>query len=1117
MARGSAAKSASPSRKRSSRVPASNSRNLEAPGRVDRRRRDSNECSDLDVVDEHKPSNAKRPRTRAGSSDRNEYQEFRIGNIVFLKMTNFLTFSDTILRPGPRLNLILGPNGTGKSSIVNAVCVAFGGKLGLLGRASELGAYVRHGAETADVEAWLYDPRVRGNVRRVRRRFDNDGKSEYFLDGAKVRREDIERFNREYDIQLDNLSQFMPQEKIAEFVNLKPEDLLHNTVRALGGTEKLNEYHSLIEFDAHFLADANTLAKKQGKLDELTEKNRSIEAEVSAFHELQRLKNSIRAMKRYLPWTFHHEAQQSFIAAKEKYKKMEAAVISKREEFGLLRGPLIAMEERRKTLWDSHEDAKMVVNEKDWVLRNGARSVDDFCGATQKLLDDIQGMSNAVRRRDQEIERANQRLAEETARLNSLSRTTTDEQDRLTVEGACRQRGGLQGERRQLDNRRSEIQERKRAVSREIHRLNARLQGLSDARSLRIAELEKSSQNRGISSCVAWVNANRHKFRSNIYGPVVAEVDCKNDYYARVIKTAIAPWAWAAFVVECTEDQDTLRREIPAAVGGFKPNIVTTPLNEHGNYDVSAVFLPDRDVDDRLKAVGIVATLPEIYSAPEAVKSALNAQFQFHRMHIGCDQAENHLDELQRERGVGVWYTPSNRCQVCRSRYDSSAVSTSVDELTKDPGIFAGRIDEVERERNSILEGIRLEERKLQDSEEEFRATETDRNDVLVEEERLGRLIQEARNRIAERSKVSQGVSNLRRRIELIKCGKPAQDADLRRKDLQVDLARRQADFVSQAHALHQKLKDGMLALAALDKITCGLSGSERELRLEKQKQDENSSELQMMESKLSEMKANVSDERRNVRRCQADAERSLPHDEYRQNEDYFKQFPFDPRELQGQIDSVSAQCRHMTSGGYAIVEEYERNKNLIKEMEQSIETLRRKQELDRQTFTARKSAFHSWLDNCIQRMRVRFSELFMKLGCRGDIEVVNSSSDRMADLAIQILVSYRDDVDLRPISATGNSGGEKMACTMLYCFSLQGQEKSPAFVMIDELNQGLDPDNERYIMKVMLEDAERGSAPQSFVVTPKLLLNLPVYANTATHIIMNGAVALPVLEPHRL
>lgn len=38
-------------------------------------------------------------------------------------MKDFLTYDDAEFRPGPYLNMVLGPNGTGKSSIACAICL----------------------------------------------------------------------------------------------------------------------------------------------------------------------------------------------------------------------------------------------------------------------------------------------------------------------------------------------------------------------------------------------------------------------------------------------------------------------------------------------------------------------------------------------------------------------------------------------------------------------------------------------------------------------------------------------------------------------------------------------------------------------------------------------------------------------------------------------------------------------------------------------------------------------------------------------------------------------------------------------------------------------------------
>ena len=50
------------------------------------------------------------------------------GSIVRIKLENFVTYDAVEVFPGPNLNMIIGPNGTGKSTIVCAIALGLGGK-----------------------------------------------------------------------------------------------------------------------------------------------------------------------------------------------------------------------------------------------------------------------------------------------------------------------------------------------------------------------------------------------------------------------------------------------------------------------------------------------------------------------------------------------------------------------------------------------------------------------------------------------------------------------------------------------------------------------------------------------------------------------------------------------------------------------------------------------------------------------------------------------------------------------------------------------------------------------------------------------------------------------------
>lgn len=48
-------------------------------------------------------------------------RKYPIGSITRIKMKNFLTYDDVEVFPGPRLNLVIGPNGTGKCNSKNSI------------------------------------------------------------------------------------------------------------------------------------------------------------------------------------------------------------------------------------------------------------------------------------------------------------------------------------------------------------------------------------------------------------------------------------------------------------------------------------------------------------------------------------------------------------------------------------------------------------------------------------------------------------------------------------------------------------------------------------------------------------------------------------------------------------------------------------------------------------------------------------------------------------------------------------------------------------------------------------------------------------------------------------
>lgn len=108
------------------------------------------------------------------------------GKIYSVHVENFITFTNSTMYPGDELNILIGPNGTGKSSMVAAIVIGMGGNTKVISSAKmHLSNYVKNGKERATIEICLYKNEKR-ELYTFTRTFGLDNKSIYKIDGKKV-------------------------------------------------------------------------------------------------------------------------------------------------------------------------------------------------------------------------------------------------------------------------------------------------------------------------------------------------------------------------------------------------------------------------------------------------------------------------------------------------------------------------------------------------------------------------------------------------------------------------------------------------------------------------------------------------------------------------------------------------------------------------------------------------------------------------------------------------------------------------------------------------------------------------------------------------------------------
>lgn len=135
------------------------------------------------------------------------------------------------------------------------------------------------------------------------------------------------------------------------------------------------------------------------------------------------------------------------------------------------------------------------------------------------------------------------------------------------------------------------------------------------------------------------------------------------------------------------------------------------------------------------------------------------------------------------------------------------------------------------------------------------------------------------------------------------------------------------------------------------------------------------------------------------------------------------------------------------------------------------------------------------------------FNKRFTKVASDGQVEL--AKNERFSDWKLQILVKFRQESELKVLDRQSQSGGERAVSTIFFIMSLQGLTVAP-FRVVDEINQGMDPKNEKLAHRYLVHTACQNNNSQYFLVTPKLLTGLYYHPDMVVHCIYTG----PLIDP---
>ncbi|XP_045829439.1 structural maintenance of chromosomes protein 6A [Trifolium pratense] len=277
----------------------------------------------------------KRARCTGDSSSSRVSPSLEAGIIKKLRLENFMCHSNHETEFGNHVNLITGQNGSGKSAILTALCVAFGCRAKGTQRASTLKDFIKTGASNAVIHVEIqnegedaFKPEIYGDVIIVERRISESTSSITLKDhqGKKVfsRKADLLEIIEHFNIDVENPCVIMSQDKSREFLHSgNNKDKFKFFYKAT----LLQQVNDLLE---SISSEINTAL---GVVEELEAAIRPVEKElkelqvkIKTMEHVEQISIQVQQLKKKLAWSWVYDVDKKLEAQNVTIEKLKSRV-----------------------------------------------------------------------------------------------------------------------------------------------------------------------------------------------------------------------------------------------------------------------------------------------------------------------------------------------------------------------------------------------------------------------------------------------------------------------------------------------------------------------------------------------------------------------------------------------------------------------------------------------------------------------------------------------------------------------------------------------------------------------------------------------------------------------
>ncbi|KAL5118182.1 Structural maintenance of chromosomes protein 5 [Pleosporales sp. CAS-2024a] len=1043
--------------------------------------------------------------TRANGHDQNDdisnittQEEFPPGTLVRVKLQNFVTYTAAEFHLGPSLNMIIGPNGTGKSTLVCAICLGLGWSSEHLGRAKELGHFVKNGSEEALIEIELAaGPGMKSNpiVKRMIRK--SDGKSIFWINDKNASKNAVLSLCKQFSIQIDNLCQFLPQDRVVEFARMTDVDRLRETQRAAAPRHMVEWHNQLKELRTEEKALEVKLQNEQRHLEGLEAQQNRDKDDVERFQQREGLIQKSRCLQRVRPiielslrQKDLHQAKKDLQTARRELDQINSEV----QPIQQAQDEMVAYKDKVEEIVKLRQNRFDVVKRQaDQVFAKMEQEKEAISGFTSQIKAEIHSKKD----REKDIARIN-------AEIQRLERQRQDQPVTYDAAGFEKSKTDLGTQIRAAMTRQVECEATMKTYQ---HQGATYHREYRTARAQRDALDTQSGKQAGVLSNLSretaqfWDWIVEHKatlnLKGEVYGPPILECSIRDNRYADAVESQLKKGDFLAITCTHPDDQKLLSDERDK----LRLHDIFTRTSPKARSEYHPPAAPAA-----LHALGFEGYIGDYIEGPDAVLAMLCDNARLHSIAYASSPITDAQHDAVSSSPIRKWVSGRDIYQIT-TRREYGVSSTSVTQLrqarcfvdqpanSEEKRQLDDTLEQIKQDVAELQEKIKTCKTEIVDLKQKQQDLKQARDEIQEEQDRTKRAVAEWRalpdkikRKKDELDKLDQDHAETNNRIRDIKAA--SQQASLAVANTTIHYAK----IVIQLRSFHECLIEAEIRLIEAKSELNAL-------------RSENGSILEKLQNKqveiqeLDKRNTTLRNEFRRLTKIAQDDINSLPPEEKAMVSEY-RQLP-SLEALELEVQAVSARLDMMVEGNSGIIKAYEKRKEDIVKTQEKLDEYTTSLEHIKTQITEIRAQWEPELDALVSKISDAFAHNFQQIGCAGEVSV-NKDEEDFDKWSIQISVRFREGETLAVLNAQRQSGGERAVSTIFYLMAMQDLAQSP-FRVVDEINQGMDPRNERMVHERMVDIACQERTSQYFLVTPKLLTGLKFHPRMKVHIINSG------------